>query len=220
MKIVIACSKNWFSLDKDIFCKDEVIFIKEKKDLTLQFLRGVSPKFVFFPHWNWFVDEEIIENFDCILFHTAPLPFGRGGSPIQNLILEEVKETPVCALKMTKTLDAGPIYCKKIISLSGRLEEIFERLNLSINLLIKKIVKQKLIPVPQKGQVKVFSRLSELDNEIPKYLPINKLYDRIRMLDADFYPSAYINYGNARLEFSNITLEDDKIYCTTQIELK
>ena len=121
---------------------------------------------------------------------------------------------------MTKTVDAGPIYCKEIISLSGRLEEIFERLNLSINLLIKKIVKETIIPVPQKGQVKIFSRLSELDNEIPKYLPLNKLYDRIRMLDADFYPSAYINYGNARLEFSNITLEDDKIYCTTQIELK
>lgn len=220
MKIVIASSKNWFNLDKNIISNCEVIFIKQKHELTLEFLTEVSPKFVFFPHWNWLVDETIIENFDCILFHTAPLPFGRGGSPIQNLILEEVKETPVCALKMTKKLDSGPIYCKESISLSGRLKDIFERLDLSINRLIEKIVREKPIPVPQKGQIKVFSRLSELDNEIPKYLPINKLYDRLRMLDADFYPSAYINYGNARLEFSNITLEGDKIYCMTQIELK
>ena len=51
MKILIACSKNWFNLDKDIFRNDEVVFIKDK-ELTLEFLRGISPKFVFFPFWN------------------------------------------------------------------------------------------------------------------------------------------------------------------------
>ena len=62
MKIVIACSKNWFNLDKDIFRNDEVVFIKEK-GINIRDIRGISPKFVFFPHLNWFVwSYEIIVN--------------------------------------------------------------------------------------------------------------------------------------------------------------
>ena len=35
---------------------------------------------------------KIIKKYNCICFHTAPLPYGRGGSPIQNMILKKFKK--------------------------------------------------------------------------------------------------------------------------------
>ena len=113
MKIVIACSKKWFEVDKQIIEQNDVLILSEKEDLTLSVLSDFKPDFIFFPHWNWIVSAEIHKNYECVVFHTAPLPYGRGGSPIQNLILENFSSSPVCALKMTSELDAGPIYAKK-----------------------------------------------------------------------------------------------------------
>ena len=41
------------------------------------------------------------------------LPYGRGGSPLQNLIINGHKETMMSALRCVQELDAGPIYLKK-----------------------------------------------------------------------------------------------------------
>lgn len=40
------------------------------------------------------------------------LPYGRGGSPVQNLILNGHKKTIISALNVTKDLDAGDVYLK------------------------------------------------------------------------------------------------------------
>ena len=44
------------------------------------------------------------------------LPYGRGGSPLQNLILKGKKTTKITAFKMIDKIDAGPIYLKKIVT--------------------------------------------------------------------------------------------------------
>ena len=41
------------------------------------------------------------------------LPYGRGGSPLQNLILDNKQKTMISAFKMTERMDEGPIYIKK-----------------------------------------------------------------------------------------------------------
>ena len=87
--IIIACSKNWFLREKKIkkFLElKNVYIIKNKRDLNLKKLARIKPKYIFFPHWSYKVKDKIINKYNCICFHTAPLPFGRGGSPIQNLI--------------------------------------------------------------------------------------------------------------------------------------
>lgn len=75
-----------------------------------------------------------------MVFHTAPLPFGRGGSPIQNLIARKIDAAPVCAFRMTDVLDGGPIYDSIQVSLSGTIEEIFNRIANIIDTLIIKII--------------------------------------------------------------------------------
>jgi methionyl-tRNA formyltransferase len=215
MKIVIACCKKWFEVDKLITDMNDVLILSEKEDLTLSTLSAFNPEFVFFPHWNWIVPTEIHENFECVVFHTAPLPYGRGGSPIQNLILEKFSSSPVCAVKMTSVLDAGPIYAKKNVSLDGSLTDIFERINIVTTQLILKVIAERPKPTNQEGEVHVFRRLTENDNAIPSGLCLRDIFDRIRMLDEPSYPNAFIVVNDIRIDFFSASLREDEIesYC-------
>lgn len=215
MNFIICDSKGWFALDQELLEINRVVLIKKKENLNFKDLKKIDPKYIFFIHWNWKVKEEIYKNFNCILFHTAPLPYGRGGSPIQNLILREHKSAPVCALKMVEELDAGPIYSKFEISLEGNLTKIFSRLSEAINKLIKEIINKKIKPKKQSGETLLFKRLNKKDNEIPSDIDIQKFYDYIRMLDHESYPNAYIKYGRFKIEFFNANNEKEflKVNC-------
>ena len=52
-----------------------------------------------------FIPTEIFTSFECIVFHMTDLPYGRGGSPLQNLIVRGHKKTKVSALKVVKEVD-------------------------------------------------------------------------------------------------------------------
>lgn len=88
MKIIICNSKNWFVLNKKVLNTCEVLNITKQNELSFERLKNFNPDLIFFPHWSWIVDENIFTNFTCVVFHTSPLPYGRGGSPIQNLIVQ------------------------------------------------------------------------------------------------------------------------------------
>lgn len=211
MKLIICNSKKWFTLDEKIFGNNTVKFITKKDELSIEFLQKFNPDYIFFTHWNWIVPQEIHDNYRCIVFHTAPLPYGRGGSPIQNLILNGFESSPVCALRMIKDLDAGPIYSKIDISLKGPLKEIFLRINDAINNLIFEIINNKIIPMEQEGKPVIFHRLKNEDNQLPTNIDLQEIYDRIRMLDHDDYPDAYIIHGEYKFEFFDAHQETNSI---------
>ena len=217
MKLIICDSKMWFSLDSTITCKNEIRIINKKKDLNFEILNKYKPEFIFFVHWNWKVPQEIHHDFNCVLFHTAPLPYGRGGTPIQNLIIRGYTKSPVYVLKMIEEIDAGPIFDFEEISLKGKLSEIFARLNFAINNLIRKLITNKVLPREQIGDPYIFDRLTEKDNEIPTNLNILEIYDRIRMLDDDSYPNAYIKFGKLKIEFFNASINDKDILLNCKI---
>ena len=121
MNIVIANSQDWFVPSERLLALREPFVIGSKEELTESYLEELEPEYVFFPHWNWIVPSNIHTQFRCVVFHTAPLPYGRGGSPIQNLIMRGFESTPVSAIQMSDELDAGPIYCQRTISLGGTL---------------------------------------------------------------------------------------------------
>lgn len=218
-KSVIAYSKNWFGNHpkSDEFKKLELIEITNKDDLNLENLKKINPRYVFFPHWNWKVDPEIFEAFECVVFHTAPLPYGRGGSPIQNLIIRGINKSPVCALKMTDVLDGGPIYDSQEVSLNGNMDEIFFEIAKCIEKLILKICKLNPIPLPQKGNVVSFKRLSYEDNLLLEEYSINELYDRIRMVDGEGYKRAYITFGDHKIEFSESKILNNELLAKIRV---
>jgi methionyl-tRNA formyltransferase len=210
---VIASSKNWFKehpKSKE-YESLNIIEIGTKEELNLGFLEKINPRYIFFPHWNWKVNSEIYKRFECVVFHTAPLPFGRGGSPVQNLILRGFKNAPVCALKMTEVFDGGPIYDSLEVSLEGDISEIFSRIAFCIERLILKICQSNPNAIEQNGEIVVFNRLSIDDNELLSKYSINRLYDQIRMLDSDDYPKAYIKFGDYRIEFTRSSLYGNEL---------
>ena len=220
MKIVIACSKSWFGISNYLKNNHQISLITNKNELTLENIKKINPNLIFFPHWSWKVPSEIHQKYKCILFHTAPLPFGRGGSPIQNLILLGYKKSPVCALKMVEELDSGPIYTQREISLEGPLSNIFKRLNIVVNDLIKELIELLPEPIIQKGNQSYFRRLNEDDNKIPYTGSLEEFYDRVRMLDDSSYPNPFLEYGDYIIEFNKAEFDNGKLTCVAYIRLQ
>lgn len=220
---IIATIRPWnFERFKDIddFCQGNWYLITRPEDFNMEYLESLHPRYIFFPHWSQKVPLEVIEKFECICFHETDLPFGRGGSPVQNLIERGHTETMISALKMVQNFDAGPIYAKRHLSLSGLAEEIFIRASAIILEIIKDIVKNEPKPKPQTGEPTVFKRRQPDQSQIPAGIQtLDHLFDHIRMLDAQEYPRAYIETGNIRIEFSRPALRTGKVESTATITL-
>ena len=217
MKITVCNSKKWLKLSDQLLSGNQILSIKKKDDLTLEALDRFKPDLVFFPHWNWIVGKEIFEKYKCIVFHTSPLPFGRGGSPIQNLIKCGYTKAPVCALAMSEEIDSGPIYDQIDVSLLGSLSEIFERIYDVVNMLMLRLIDHLPEPIVQTGNTHIFKRLGVEDNEINCKANIKDFYDSIRMLDDPSYPDAYLKLENVCIEFSEISSKGKELFCKVRI---
>jgi len=202
---IILSEKSWNkSLIKTLsekFNEINWILIDERQDFNTGNLDLINPTKVFIPHWSYIIPDEIFAKFECIVFHMTDLPYGRGGSPLQNLIVLGKEQTKVSALKVVKELDAGPIYLKKELSLSGTAEEIFIKSNSIIELMIIEIIENNLEPKEQEGVVVHFKRRKAKDSDISNLKELKDVYDHIRMLDADGYPKAFIENEFFRFEF-------------------
>ena len=176
------------------------------------------PRYVFFPHWSYKVPDRIIDQFECIAFHMTDVPFGRGGSPLQNLIVRGHTGTKLTALRMTSEFDAGPVYLKKPLSLEGSAREIFERAAILTAQMIEEIIESDIVPAEQEGTPTIFSRRTPAESELPTGLDSRGVYDFIRMLDAPGYPKAFTKFGGYRLEFSDAELHGDRVEARIAIE--
>jgi methionyl-tRNA formyltransferase len=180
--------------------------IDDPAHLTLGALADLSPRYVFFPHWSWRVPDEIFSRHECVCFHMADLPYGRGGSPLQNLIMRGHTTTQLNALRMVRELDAGPIYLKRPLSLEGRAEDIFRRAADLVYDLIAEIIAKEPVPIPQSGEPVLFRRRKPEESRLPQQADAVAVYDFIRMLDAPTYPKAFVEWGDFRLEFDHADL--------------
>lgn len=138
---------------------------------------------------------------ECVCFHMTNVPYGRGGSPLQNLILRGHKKTKIAALRMVGEMDAGPVYMKRNLSLKGRAENIYQRAGEICAAMMCQIVQRPIKPIPQKGIIVKFKRRKPSESRLPKLGTLSRWNDWIRMLDADTYPRAFLKYGSFRIEF-------------------
>ncbi len=195
-------------------------YLSDPADLNAALVAKLQPEYIFFPHWSALVPQEILQMTECVCFHMTDLPYGRGGSPLQNLIAAGHVDTMITALKMTAELDAGPVYLKLPLCLHGLAEEIYMRAAVRIAEMIEFIVLQRPEPVPQSGEVAVFKRRRPEQSRISADCDtLAKLFDHLRMLDAEGYPAAFAELGNFRLEFSRPALRTDSIEADVKITL-
>ena len=167
-----------------------------------------KPDFVFFFRWHSVIPKQIVERFVCIGFHPTNLPFGRGGSPLQNLLLKGIYRTKLSAFRITERLDEGPVYLKRNFDLSsGSCQFLYDYMGLVNAEMMLEIIENGLKPVPQKGRVVVFKRRVPSQSELPSNLGLRNFFDFVRMLDGEDYPKAFLNLGGLRLEFSEAALK-------------
>lgn len=191
--------------------------VTDKEELTVDLVDELSPRYVFFPHWSWIVPAEILARSECVCFHMTDVPYGRGGSPLQNLIVRGHRHTKLTALRMTEAVDAGPVYSKKPLSLEGTGQEILERAAGLVYEAIEEIVRTEPQPTPQRGEVTRFERRIPDMSRLPRQGALEDLHDHIRMLDIDTYPRAFLDYGEYRLTFRDATLEDGALKAEVEI---
>lgn len=191
--------------------KKNIILLKSPKKLTYRQVRKINPELIFFPDWSWIVPKQIVEDFKCVCFHESNLPKFRGGSPLQNQIIRDIKKTKSTAFFMTHKLDDGDIILQKDLSLEGTLSDVFERMKKNDYEMINKIIKGEFKIRKQKGKQTIFKRRKPEQSEL-KNLDHSKkyLHNFIRMLEIP-YPNAFIKIGNRKIVFKSAMLKNNEL---------
>lgn len=192
-------------------------YVASPEDFSLGVIERIFPRYIFFLHWSWKVPQEVVERFECVCFHMTDVPYGRGGSPLQNLIVRGHGATKLTALRMTTEFDAGPVYMKEPLSLEGGAEEIYCRASRLSAQIIKRIIHSEPKPAPQRGVAVTFKRRKPEESEIKSVASLEELHDLIRMLDAEGYPRAFLRHAGFRFEFSRSALYDGRIVTDVKI---
>lgn len=187
--------------------------------LNVKQIHKEKPDIIFFVHWREKIPKEIHSKYICIGFHMTNLPYGRGGSPLQNLILAGKKETVISAFRITDEMDAGPVYLKEPLILSGTAQEIYDRAYEKIQQMIWKIKQDLPIPKKQKGKVIKFKRRTPEQSNI-EHVKFGKVYDFIRMLDADDYPKAFLKAREFKISFYGVQKNGEELVSKCKISLQ
>jgi len=212
MVYLFCAYRKWaIKLYKKLAKRYELILLADPKKLTLQYVKKINPKFIFFPDWSWKVPTDIVNNYRCVCFHESNLPKFRGGSPIQNQIIREITKTKTTAFIMTEGLDEGDILLQRDLSLEGSLNDIFARMIKNDYEMINKIIKGKYKIRKQVGKPTVFKRRKPEESELKNLdYPKLYLYNIIRML-MDPYPNAFLRVGKRKIVFKLAKYDGKKL---------
>lgn len=197
---------NYLLYSKKLWSRNNIKLLKKKiilkNKINLRYIQKINPKIIFFVHWSELIPEELYKNFLCIQFHSSNLPNFKGGSPIQNQIILGLRQTKICAFKVKKKLDSGETCLKQNLSLMGNAQDIYQRMEKKSFQMINEIIKKRKIKFyRQKGSGSFFSRRRPHQSNLETIEKPNlkKLYDFIRMLDADGYPKAFISFKGFKI---------------------
>jgi methionyl-tRNA formyltransferase len=175
---------------------DVFLIFRTRAQYNEEVLRDFRPDLVLFYGWSWYVPEQILQDYKCFMLHPSPLPKYRGGSPIQNQIIAGEINSKVSIFLMTDEMDAGDIIAQEDLSLEGRLDEIFKRIEDAGVRLTSNILCFGFNPTPQNHTKATYGkRRKPEDSEITldeiMKCSSEHLFNKIRML-ADPYPNAFI----------------------------
>lgn len=205
MRIACVSHREWaISIYNKLktLTKNDFLIIDTKKHYDEDKILSYNPDLILFYGWSWIVGERLINKFYCIMLHPAPLPKYRGGSPIQNQIINGEKNSAVTLFLMDNGMDTGPILKQEEFKLNGNLSEIFERIcNIGYKLTIE-LFNEGLKPLEQNHSIATtFKRRSPSQSEITLEELQTKsseyLYNKIRMLQNP-YPNAYIKTSDGK----------------------
>lgn len=193
--------------------KDDFILISNKNSCNKKFIDKINPDKIFFYGWSWIISNDIIENYECFCLHPSKLPEYRGGSPIQNQIIDGVKNSSVTIFKMNNQVDAGAICFQEDLDLGGYLPEIFYRIEkIGIRGTLKIINNDFVLIEQDETRSSFYKRRNIKDSEIDPQ-DFNKydaeyFYNKVRCLQPP-YPEVFIKCQNGRIFLEKIRFENE-----------
>jgi len=172
---------------------------------------------IYFPFWSWKVPKHILDKIICVGFHASPLPRGKGGTPIQNMIKLGYDNTELCMFRMTNEWDKGDVIKRTNISLKGSLSEIVDRLRWVILNMINDKDSYNEKPSGNFNNVpENFKRIT--DNLLPQHEKLSEIYDEIRMRDEEGHPKAFKYHGKYKIEFTDAELKKGEVRANVRIK--
>lgn len=198
MRIVCVSYRKWALKIYDAIAQDTdhtVLIIRSKKQYNEQYIKDFNPDLILYYGWSWLVSDGMINKYKCIMLHPSPLPKYRGGSPIQNQIINGEKKSAVTLFLMDSGMDSGDIIYQKELCLEGHLAEIFKRItSIGIELTQKLLSGNYTLTNQKEEEMTVFKRRKPQESEITidelRTKPAEYLFNKIRMLE-DPYPNAF-----------------------------
>jgi methionyl-tRNA formyltransferase len=218
INVVFCGYRDWANYIFEVVEKHENINVnkiiktlEEYKEFEQNPLNDID--IILFIGWSWIIPDFFTERYLCLGIHPSDLPQYRGGSPLQNQIINGVVKSKVSLITLSSKLDAGEIWMKEDLSLLGdSINDVFDNIIQSSILLLNNFfdhypnIKPEIQDV-SKGSF--FKRRkpeeSKLDIDDFNKMTLKELYNFIRSL-TDPYPNAYIEDkdGN-RLIFKNVS---------------
>ena len=217
MKICCVGYREWaLNIYKNIALdtNNQFLIISSKDEYKEEIIFEFNPDLILFYGWSWNVSEKIVDYFKCLMLHPSPLPKYRGGSPIQNQIINGEIKSKVTIFIMNNEIDAGPILFQESLSLSGNMNQILKRIEEIGTELTKKLITKMPIAINQNhNNASYFKRRSLESNEITLDEIQNKeaeyLFNKIRML-TDPYPNAFLKTKDGKfLLLKEVELHDE-----------
>lgn len=212
MKVLICAYRDWAKeISHKISNNKNIIIvgnISNQKGLVKKLKNGLDVDIILFIGWSWIISDEITNNYLCIGIHPSDLPHYRGGSPIQNQIIDGVDKSKVTLFTLSSKLDSGDIWCKEDVNLSGNnMNAIFKNIIDSSVTLLENFFKKypNIEPITQKtGVGSYFRRRTPIQSKLVKQDLQNmntlELYNFIRCLTTP-YPNAYFEDDNGNRVF-------------------
>lgn len=211
MKIWICAYRPWaLEVFEDINNNINNVELIETK---LEFDRSVrlfsKNDILFFIGWSWIIPNELVNKFNCICMHPSPLPKYRGGSPIQNQIINGESISAVTFFRMTEKLDAGNILWQRVFSLKDNLNDINFRVKALTLSGIFDILNNNYDEYAQlESDVTYFKRRTPSQSEISideiNTSGAKQLHDKVRCLQ-DPYPNAFIVCADGKKLYIKLT---------------
>ncbi len=168
----------------------------------------------FFLGCTQIVNDDVLDKHEYnLVVHESDLPEGKGFAPMAWQILEGKEEITFCLFEATNKVDAGRIWIKESISLSGyELNNEWRDLQgeKTKELCLKFVNRSdEMVPQEQEGVATFYKRRGPKDSQLDIDKSIREQFNLLRVVDNENYP-AFVLIGGKKLILSVEWEEVDK----------
>lgn len=143
--------------------------------------------------------EDLVRHKHNIVVHESDLPQGKGWSPLFWQILEGKNRVPIVLFEAIEAVDAGPVYVRDIIELTGY--ELHDEIRVkqaekTIELCVKFLDMYPRLQELQKNAVHTcYPRRRPKDSELDVTKSLKELFPNLRIASNEEYPAYFMLNG-------------------------